>query len=369
MVLSAYEHCRTALAVTVPDTVPVAGGGCPHAAAGLRRRLRDALTPRTLAALVPYLRDRVDDRFDSVAARGRLDAVSDLAHPVPMAALTHLLGLPAADGPWLHRRALALAPGFPLPLPTPGPHPSSAAAGSYLPPAAALGVRRPLRRGALTPHQAARDLDAYLTTHLCPSGALFTGTGTQPPPPAEAAATARFLLTSAYLNTAALVAAGVLALLRAPHETQALRHDPSHAPYVVEETLRHDPPPQILTRRATTDLDLDGLRIPRGTLLLLLLAAAHRDPAAISSPDLFAADGISPHLAFGTASHTCPGASLARLIAETVLVRFAQRIHGPRLALGTPSYHPTPYLRALRALWVGMDGVASREVPWHQNTT
>jgi cytochrome P450 len=98
--------------------------------------------------------------------------------------------------------------------------------------------------------------------------------------------------------------------------------------------------------------------------MVLLLAAAHRDPALTLSPDVFAPDGASPHLAFGAGRHHCLGAPLARLVARTVLVRFTQRVLGPRFALGSPSYRPAAALRGLRALWVDADGFAGRDLPW-----
>jgi cytochrome P450 len=98
--------------------------------------------------------------------------------------------------------------------------------------------------------------------------------------------------------------------------------------------------------------------------MVLLLAAAHRDPALTPAPDVFAPEGAPPHLAFGTDPYHCPGAPLARLIARTVLVRFAQRVAGARFALGSTSYRPSVALRGLRALWVDADGFAARDLPW-----
>lgn len=97
--------------------------------------------------------------------------------------------------------------------------------------------------------------------------------------------------------------------------------------------------------------------------MVLLLAAAHRDPALGPGPDLFAPGGARTHLAFGADPGHCRGAPLARLIASTVLVRFARRVTGARFATGTPSYRPTAALRGLRALRVAADGFAARDLP------
>ncbi|MFJ3906185.1 cytochrome P450 [Streptomyces sp. NPDC090025] len=362
VVLSSRAHCGAALRAA--DTTAAGADGCPAASVRLRRGLDRAASAWDGPALAPLVGRLVDDRLDSVAARGRLDVVSDLAHPVPLAVLSHLLGLPAADAPWLHRRAMAL---------TPAPdHLGVADRGGMANPGAVADAAERNRQAdaelAAYFAEAVRDRrrhghgDDVLSLLIRPDehGERLTD--------AEAAAVGQTLFTSGYEPTAALVSAGVLALLRAPHETDTLRRDPGHARHLVEETLRLDPPVQFVRRTAGADLDLDGTTVPRGTVMVLLLAAAHRDPASSASPDVFAPDGASPHLAFAAGAHACPGAPWARLVATTVLVRFAQRVRAPRFALGSPSYRPTAALRGLRALWVDADGFAGRDLPWQPPT-
>ncbi|MEU5090326.1 cytochrome P450 [Streptomyces sp. NPDC021356] len=349
VVLSSHAHCADAL--RRGTRLPAAVGVCPVPSARLRPVLDRVLGPEALADLAPFVRSFVDDRLDSVAARGRLEVVSDLAHPVPMAVLSRLLGLPADDAPWLHRRVTALG------------------AALDLPPA---GTENPARLAEL--RWTETELEAYLAEAVRDRrrradaddlpARLIGGEHGDRLTDAEAASVGRFLLVSGYETTAALVSCGVLALLRAPHEIDALRRDPSRAARLVEETLRFDPPVQVVRRLAGTDLDLCGTRVPRGTVMVLLLAAAHRDPALTAAPDVLAPEGSSPHPAFGANPHHCPGTPLARLIARTVLMRFAQRVAGARFALGSTSYRPSAVLRGLRALWVDADGFAARDLPW-----
>ncbi|CAL9624522.1 hypothetical protein SUDANB58_05913 (plasmid) [Streptomyces sp. enrichment culture] len=350
VVLSSYEQCESAL--RSGDRTADLAGPCPPSPARLRRVLDRSLGTDAVANLAPLVRSLVDDRLDSVAARGRLEVVSDLSHPVPMAVLCHLLGLPAGDAPWLRRRVMALGTAA-------GPVPTGAEDPAV--PAEQRRTRTELETylaGAVRDRRHRADGDDLLSRLI--RADLGGGRLTD----AEAASAGRMLLVAGYETTAALVSGGALALLRAPHEGDALRRDPGHARRLVEEILRVDPPMQVVRRRAGTDLDLCGTRVPRGTVMVLLLAAAHRDPVLTADPDMFAPEGLSPHLAFGTGTRHCPGAPLARLIAQTVLVRFAQRVVGARFALGTPSYGPSATLRGLRALWVDADGFAPRELPW-----
>nr|BFE84667.1 hypothetical protein GCM10020093_072680 [Planobispora longispora] len=89
------------------------------------------------------------------------------------------------------------------------------------------------------------------------------------------------LLVAGHETTVNLIANGALALLRHPEHLAALRESPRApelAEAVVEETLRYDPPVHITARVATEDMELSGVRLRRGAMVVLLLAAAHRDP-------------------------------------------------------------------------------------------
>jgi cytochrome P450 len=95
----------------------------------------------------------------------------------------------------------------------------------------------------------------------------------------------------------------------------------------VEETLRWDAPVQRTLRSPTTDLELAGVLVPRGSAVILLLAGANRDPEAFDEPDRFDLQrtGGAEHLAFSAGIHYCLGAPLARLEATVAVERLVQR--------------------------------------------
>ncbi|WP_028479165.1 cytochrome P450, partial [Nocardia sp. CNY236] len=129
----------------------------------------------------------------------------------------------------------------------------------------------------------------------------------------------------------------VLALLRNPSELDAFRADPGRADAVVEETLRYDPPVQIVSRIAAEDIP--ELRVGAGDWVLFAVAGANRDPAEFVDPDRF--DPMREnlhHCAFGFGSHFCLGAPLARLQARVALTRFVQRVESPKLVVDPPPY-------------------------------
>jgi cytochrome P450 len=119
-----------------------------------------------------------------------------------------------------------------------------------------------------------------------------------------------------------------------PELMTRLRAEPALIPRFIEEALRHGSPIQGLVRLATEDVELGGVRIPKGGKVLLLLASANRDEAMFPNPDTFDMDrpGGQQNLPFGHGIHFCLGAQLARLEArlalEALLARFSRLTPG-----------------------------------------
>jgi cytochrome P450 len=94
--------------------------------------------------------------------------------------------------------------------------------------------------------------------------------------------------------------------------------------------------------------------VPKGDTMMLLLAAAHRDPAAFDRPDVFDPGRESMrHLAFGHGVHFCLGAPLARLEARVALSAVTARFPHAKLA-GEPVYKPNVTLRGMASLPVAL---------------
>jgi cytochrome P450 len=101
----------------------------------------------------------------------------------------------------------------------------------------------------------------------------------------------------------------------------------------VEEALRVDGPVQAIWRRVKQDSEINGVSIPAGARLSLVLGSANADETVFPEPRSFDADRANAmqHLTFGRGPHTCVGAPIARLEARIALVALAQRL--PRLRL------------------------------------
>jgi cytochrome P450 len=310
----------------------------------LRRLVSSAFTPRVVAALRPRVAEVVDALFTRVAGQGHLDVIADLAYPLPVQIISELLGVPAEDHEqfrvWSALLARSLDPQFADPDPQ-----RLAAAGS---------ARAEFGRyfsGLIAQRRAHPREDLLsLLVHAESEGDQLTEE--------ELVATCVLLLVAGHETTTNLIANAVLALLRHPDQLDALRARPELVGACVEESLRYDPPVQLTTRVARGVLPVGDVEVPDGGLVLMLIAAANRDPDVFDEPDRFdITRGGSGHLAFAAGIHFCLGAGLARLESAIALDAFAQRVVAARLSAPTVEYKANFNLRGPARLDVEFDAV------------
>jgi len=145
---------------------------------------------------------------------------------------------------------------------------------------------------------------------------------------AEVTSNAAVLLFGGIETTEGMIANAVVHLLTDPDALALVRADPARIPDALEESLRLEPAAAVIDRYATADTTLGGVRVARGELVRLSIAAANRDPATFADPDRF--DPLRPnarrHLAFAGGPHVCVGMHLARLEAHTALAALLERL-------------------------------------------
>jgi cytochrome P450 len=141
-------------------------------------------------------------------------------------------------------------------------------------------------------------------------------------------------------------------LFRHPAALGALRADPSLVPTAIEELLRFDTPLPMFERWVLEDVELYGIRIPRGAELALQFASANRDPDGFDRVDELVLDRRpNPYISFGAGIHYCLGAPLAKLELGILFREILARAPGLEL-VEPPTWKPTFVLRGLEGLRV-----------------
>ncbi|OBH02576.1 MULTISPECIES: cytochrome P450 [unclassified Mycobacterium] len=308
----------------------------------LRKLVAKAFSPKVVSALEPGIIALVDGLLDRIAEKGEFDVVEDFAYPLPVAVICRLLGVPLDDEPQFSQASAVLAQAL---------DPFSTITGV---PPDVVNERM----------QAVRGLRGYLHDLIerrrsRPGDDLLSGlvaveeSGDQLTED-EIVSTCNLLLIAGHETTVNLIGNAILAMLRSPEHWAALGADPGRAPAIVEETLRYDPPVQLAGRVAAADMTIGDVDVPTGDIMMVLLAAAQRDPAEFDRPDSFDPDrGTLRHLGFGRGIHYCLGAPLARLEAAAALSAVTARFPDARLT-GEPRYKANVTLRGLSELMVSV---------------
>lgn len=304
----------------------------------LRRLAGKAFSPRVVKSMTDEVRAIVDGLLDAAAARGHMDAITDLAYPLPVAVICRLLGVPIEDEPKFSRASGLLGQALDPFMTFTGELPSNFDERIE----AAYWLRRYLRELIEIRRSSPGDDLMSALIAVEESGDQLTED--------EIAATCNLLLIAGHETTVNLIANATLAMLRNPAHWEAMVADPDRAGKVAEATLRYDPPVQMVGRIAADDMKIGSVVVPKGDTAMLLLAAAQRDPAVYERPDEFDPDRPpARHLAFGHGPHFCLGASLARMEATVALSSLTSRFPNARLD-GEPTYKPNVTLRGMSAL-------------------
>ncbi len=304
----------------------------------LRRLVASAFTPHRVEALRARAVELVDAALDRFSPADEIDLIAEVAYPVPFTIICDLLGVADADRPlvreWSTWVALSIDPAV---LRSPE-----------------LNVR------IETAERAFADFIRALLTERrrVPGDDLLSdlavaGAGDDRLTEDELIGLALLLLVAGHETTVSLIGNGMLSLLGHPDQWRAVGADVGGERRAVDELLRYDSPVQMTTRVALDDLTLPSGPVRRGDVVVLLLGAANRDPAAFSDPHRLdvRADRGAGHLAFGFGIHHCLGAALARAEAEVAIPALVRRFPGMSL-LTEPPLRPTFVLRGREELRV-----------------
>ncbi|MFF2412404.1 cytochrome P450 [Streptomyces sp. NPDC058092] len=283
----------------------------------LRKLVTQTFTPRRVQELRPRIQQIVDDLLDDLpshaAADGSVDLRRHFAHPVPMQVICELFGVPADERPRLQELMDNIFRSDLLPEEV-----SASQIEQYELLARVVEGRR-------------REPGSDLTSALIAARAENPDALSEE----ELVGTLLLMLSAGQETTLSLITNAVRALLTHPDQREiAVRGDADTWANVVEETLRWDAPiGNFPFRYPLEDVEIAGVRIPKGDAIMAPFSAVGRDTAQHGEDaDRFDITRKQrKHLAFSNGPHFCLGAPLARLEAALALPAVFERY--PDLAM------------------------------------
>jgi cytochrome P450 len=308
----------------------------------LRRVVMHQFTPERVEGMHDRVIQIVDELLDAQRNRSQLDIVDDFAHPLPVRAISEMLGIPIEDRArlevWIPALVRILEPAQRM-----GETQVEQAA------QAAMQMRDYVRGLIAIRHD--RPGDDLISALVATSHEDAEQMNEQ-----ELLSSVGLLLGAGFETTVNLIANSMLTLLRHPDVLVRLRRDPDMVIRTVEEVQRYDPPVQFRIRTTLSDINIAGVTIPKGATVVLLFGSGIRDPARFPDPDRFDPDRTdNEHFGFGRGIHYCVGAPLARMEAHIALNALVRRLVNPRLVTDPPPYRELATLRGPQHLPVAFD--------------
>jgi cytochrome P450 len=306
-----------------------------------RALLGRLLTPKRLKENEEFMWRLADRQIDEFHGRGECEFIHDYASPFTLLVIADLLGVPEADHETFRKELQR--------------HERSTRGTKD-----GMVAHKPLeflyQRFTTYIEQRRReprdDVMTRLATATFPDGSL--------PEVRDIMLIASNLFAAGQETTARLLGVMLHLIGERPELQQLLRDERDRIPNFVEECLRLETPLQSTFRLARVPTKIGGVPIPAGTTVMLLPAAANRDPRQFDDPNEFRFDRPNwrQHVAFASGVHSCAGAPLARaearVSAERLLdrmadIRISEKAHGPA---GARRYEYTPIymLRGLEHL-------------------
>jgi cytochrome P450 len=286
----------------------------------VRRFVADAMSPRRIRNLEPFLREWAGRRIEEMVTRGQADIYAQLSFPLPAITGFALIGFPEQDveqlKAWCNRRVL-LTYGRSTGTEQVAVAENVAAFWRYTNEFVASRLTEP--RDDFTTDMVGHHLEDPEAFTLRDVAAVLFG-----------------MSIAAHETTSNLMTNGLRQLLQHREQWQALVADPGLIPNAVEECLRFDSPVIAWRRRAKEAVTVSGTVIPKQATVLMLFFSANHDPEKFARPDEFdiTRQDARNHVTFGKGTHFCAGAPLARMEMKIVLEHFIAKAPGMRLVPG-----------------------------------
>ena len=309
----------------------------------LRGLVASAFNAKRVAGMRPSVQALVDSLLDDLAPRGSMDVMKDFAYPIPATVISNMLGIPEA-----HRGKFGFLSNEIIRW------------GTGVDPSVDAGERRRKSEAArqafdvylrelfeIKRQQPGDDLCTDLIRAEDEQGALNDEELTQ---------NIRLLFIAGHETTVNLIGNALIALHRHPEQLARLKANPGLFPKAVEEFLRFDSSVQQLPRVVQAPVEVAGVSLQPGEMVICMLGAANRDPETYAHAETL--DIERPFVrskSFGGGIHFCLGAQLARMETEVALATLLRRLPNFELPNVEDAAYPlNPFFRGpleLPARW------------------
>ncbi len=298
----------------------------------MRRVMHSYFTPRSMEAWRPFVRDAVKELLDAAEEKGHMDVMRDLATPLPVLVIAQMMGVPASDRPYVRQLAEKLL---------------YIGRGEY-------DRMKPLTEGMrgmidyvspLVDERIVNPGDDFISVLARgEKQGVFTRH--------QVLVNTSLLLLAGHETTINLLCNGTLSFTRHPDQWERFKQDPAgQAKQATEECLRYDSPVISIQRIATQDVELRDKVIRKADRIRWFISSANRDPDAFPDPETFdIARHPNQHVAFGSGTHHCLGATLARVEGQEVFKALAERFPNLHAETEGLEYQPSITFRSLKSL-------------------
>lgn len=298
----------------------------------MRRVMHSYFTPKSMEAWRPFVREAVKELLDAAEKKGSMDVMRDLATPLPVLVIAEMMGVPKSDRPYIRQLAEQLL---------------YIGRGEY-------DRMKPLTQGM-------RGMIEYVSPlvdkRIVDPGDDFISVLARGEKQGvfsrhQVLVNTSLLLLAGHETTINLLCNGTLAFTRHPDQWEQLKEDPGgRAKQATEECLRYDSPVISIQRIATEDVEMRGKVLRKGDRVRWFISSANRDPDAFPDPETFDVfRQPNQHVAFGSGTHHCLGATLARVEGQEVFNALAERFPNLRAETEDLAYQPSITFRSLKAL-------------------
>ena len=298
-----------------------------------RKMLSRLFTPKRIAALEPKIRDFCVKALDPLVGRGGFDFIADIGAQVPMKAIGMLLGIPESEQETVRDMVDA--------------------------------ALRTEAGTTMAPDQFLFDTDAFgqyvdwvyenpsddIISQLIRAEFVDEKGTTRTLTRDEVMVYVTVLAGAGNETTGRLIGWAGKTLGDNPDQRQALVENPALIPNAIEELLRYEPPGPFMCRWVTKDVEVLGTTIPRGSVMMAILAAANRDERRYEDAEKFdVRRGDIEHLTFGGGIHYCLGNALARLEGIVALEEILKRFPTWQVDMDAARLGPTSTVRGWETL-------------------